>query len=103
MMFQIWGSFDPEDEDLDFPSTASCFKVGQTMPDGKLMLDFERAFAEEDGEVLKLLHEFEPDAEYFPTDDLQERAAGEAFKAFMTGWLRFSQGEPEDDQDPQVQ
>ncbi len=104
MKFEIWGSFKPDDTALDDPSTASCFSVGQKLPDGQLMLDFEKAFAEEDGEVMRLLHEFEPDLEYFPTEDLQEMVAGEAFKAFMAGWLRYSQGgsEEEDDQDPQV-
>ncbi len=94
--FQIWGSFVKGDKER--LTTVSMFQKDQLMGDGTKMLDFEQRFAEEDGEKLVLLREFDvPHRGILDEDEEDEQAfefARAVYNAYLDGWWHITQEDP---------
>jgi hypothetical protein len=104
-VFQIWGSFAKGDP--DHPTTTSTFRKGQTNgPGGKTMEQLEREFADEEGEELVLMYEFDPIQrladrdvhEHHPSESMENAMAFMVAEAFMAGWFRDRKEDDADDQ-----
>lgn len=106
-VFQIWGSFLTDDH--EYPTTVSTFRKGQLMSNGVSMEQFEREFAEEDGEELVLLYEFDPIQfladrevyEHLPSESMESAIANMVSLAFMEGWFRRKDDEDDAADDPE--
>lgn len=83
LVFQIWGTF-TTDRDV---TTSSLYLKGATYSDGSSMEDSDRKLAEEDGETLELMCEFElPDLPYDSDEQIWE-VIRLVDKMFWKGWF----------------
>lgn len=104
-VYQIWGSF--EKGDRDNPTTIDTFQKGQKLSNGMLTEDFEKKFADEEGEEYVLLEEFDVIEhladrdihEHMPSPEMEAALAAMYAEAFMNGWWKKGGDDDTDSED----